>query len=392
MEFQKRPMRRASLLFAVGLVLTACDGTGGFDLDLRDNLDAFDTSAALRQSVARPPDPDNRGVISYPEYQVAVARRGDTVQDVAARVGLPAAELARYNGLPLGVALRRGEIVALPRRVAEPSPATGAAVTGPIRPASETPALRVDAVTTRPLEDRASAAIERARAQGIQTGAQPTRHKVVRGETAFSIARRYNVPVRALAEWNGLDANLTVREGAYLLIPVATEAPRERAGVTAPGRGTVAPEPPSAGEPLPDEEANQNPPENVPDAPDLGGQTGVSGGAFLLPVSGPIIRPYSKGRNDGIDISATPGTPVRAAEAGVVAAITRDTDQIPILVLRHTGNVLTVYAGVEGINVSKGDSVQRGQTVARIRDTDPSFLHFEVREGFDSVDPIGYLQ
>ena len=43
------------------------------------------------------------------------------------------------------------------------------------------------------------------------------------------------------------------------------------------------------------------------------------------------------------------------------------------------------------VTVEKGDSVKRGQTIAKIRDGDPSFLHFEVREGFDSVDPMPFL-
>ena len=85
------------------------------------------------------------------------------------------------------------------------------------------------------------------------------------------------------------------------------------------------------------------------------------------------------------------GTAVAAADDGVVAAITRDTDQVPIMVLRHEGNLLTVYAGVDNITVEKGDSVKRGQKIAEVRAASPSFLHFEVREGFDSVDPVPYL-
>ncbi len=382
--------RRAPIALTALLVLAACGGGDGFDLDLRGNVDGFSTARAVQQNVAAPPQPDNRGVVSYPNYQVAVAQRGDTVANVASRVGLPAEELARYNGLPLDVPLRRGEIVALPRRVAEPSPQTGATGTGPIRPAT---GLGTGTVTTRPLEDRAGAAIARAEANGAQTGTEPARHRVARGETAFSIARRYGVPVQALAQWNGLDGDYTVREGQFLLIPVATEPP-VAAPESAPGTGSVAPVPPSAAEPLPEEQADQAPPE-APASPDLGAEaTDESAGdaRFVFPVNGAIIRPFSKGQNDGIDIAATPGTPVLAAGSGVVAAITRDTDQVPILVLRHPDDILTVYAGVEGINVSKGDSVSRGQAVARVRDTDPSFLHFEVREGFDSVDPVTYLE
>lgn len=68
------------------------------------------------------PRADSRGLITYPSYQVAVARRGDTVADVATRVGLPADEVARYNGMSPGDSVRQGEILALPR----PRPRRGA--------------------------------------------------------------------------------------------------------------------------------------------------------------------------------------------------------------------------------------------------------------------------
>ena len=65
---------------------------------------------------------------------------------------------------------------------------------------------------------------------------------------------------------------------------------------------------------------------------------------------------------------------------------------MPILVIKHAGGVLTVYANIDGIKVAKGDTVKRGQTVAVVRQGDPAFLHFEVRKGVDAVDPMTYLQ
>ena len=132
----------------------------------------------------------------------------------------------------------------------------------------------------------------------------------------------------------------------------------------------------------------------TPPAPDLGAQkTAASGTARLaMPVSGKIIRGYAKKKNEGIDIAASAGTSVKAAGDGTVAAITKDTDQVPILVIRHEGNLLTVYANIDGIAVAKGDRVKRGQAIAKVRSADPAFLHFEVRQGFDSVDPVPYLQ
>ena len=75
-----------------------------------------------------------------------------------------------------------------------------------------------------------------------------------------------------------------------------------------------------------------------------------------------------------------------------MAAISKDTKGVPILVIRHEGNLLTIYASIDNIKVAKGDKVKRGQTIATVRAADPSALHFEVRQGFDSVDPMPYLQ
>ena len=87
------------------------------------------------------------------------------------------------------------------------------------------------------------------------------------------------------------------------------------------------------------------------------------------------------------DVLAT----VRAAADGTVAAITQDTDQVPILVVRHSDGLLTVYANVQNIRVGRGDSVSRGATVAEVGAGDPSFLHFEVRRGFEAVNPSEFL-
>ena len=112
---------------------------------------------------------------------------------------------------------------------------------------------------------------------------------------------------------------------------------------------------------------------------------------MIFPVRGDIIRDYAKGQNDGIDIAASPGTAVKAAAAGVVAAITKDTNGVPIIVIKHPDNLLTVYSNIDNVTVTKGDSVSRGQKLAEIRREGTAALHFEVRDGFDSVDPNDYL-
>ena len=384
---RRPPLIRALLCGAAIGTLAILPGCDDFDLDFRNNFgNAPDTSGAARKASSVRPKADNRGVISYPNYQVAVARRGDTVTKVANRVGLGAAELAKYNGIKADAPLRDGEVIALPRRVKEPSPATGSVTTGPLKPEP----VDITALAGNAIDQAGTTAGGKPNAP---SGTEPVRHKVERGESAYTISRLYNVSVRSLAEWNGLGANLSVREGQYLLIPVANQTQVASANsISQPGSGTATPVPPSSTKPLPDEVATPKAAVPKPAAPDLGPKTKTaSTGKLLYPVQGNIIRAYSK-KSDGIDIASTAGATVKAAEAGTVAAITRDTDQVPILVIRHSGNLLTIYANVDKISVKKGDKVARGQSIAKVRSSTPAFVHFEVRKNFDSVDPMPYLK
>ncbi len=383
MTFSTRPA--LALAGSALMMLSACNTP--LDFDLRGGR-ALNTSEAARTATAARPEPDARGVISYPGYQVVVARRGDTVSSLAARIGADPEQLARYNGMQTGDVLRQGEVVALPGRVAEPAG-------GPIQP----PNSEITAIAGSALDNAQSSDVTTTTLQpAAQTGVEPVRHKVERGETAFTIARLYNVSIRSLADWNGLGSDFSVREGQYLLIPVAlpggTTEPFDAA--SAPGQGTPTPLPPSAAKPLPSQDTKPaaRPTRKTAAAPDLGTsrtQASTTQSRMGFPVRGDIIREYQKGKNEGIDISATPGATVKAAASGVVAAITEDTNGIPIIVIKHEDNLLTVYSNVDKVAVKKGDKVTRGQKVAEIRRNGTAALHFEVREGFDSVDPMPYL-
>jgi len=369
------PMQlNSAALMIAALALSGCaGGLPQLDFDFRNN----GISSGVAEVAARP-EPDANGLITYPSYQVAVARQGDTVGTVANRIGLTGAELAAFNARDVDDALRGGEILALPRRVGRGGNGDITAI--------------------------ASAAIDEAGTSGtgasglaVQDGAEPVRHTVRRGETAFSVARLYNVPVRALAEWNGLGPDLAVREGQTLIIPVSVTGGAVVSS-TLPDDGlpgdSTPPPPPSSTDPLP--ETVETPP--LPAAPDLSDTSepdpapepepapAVAESQLQRPVAGAILRGFSSA-NEGVDIAAATGTPVVAANDGEVAAITRDTEQIPILVIRHSGNLLTVYANIQDISVERGDRVSRGQQVATVGPGDPSFLHFEVRRGFEAIDP-----
>jgi murein DD-endopeptidase MepM/ murein hydrolase activator NlpD len=376
-------IRTTLMIGASALTLSACVNTSELDWDLRGN--GGDTTAAARQATAPAPMADANGIISYPDYQMAAARRGETVASMATRLGLNADQLAQKNAVRPTDPLREGELLLLPSRVAA-TPQPGSIATGG--------AVDVAAIATTALDEVGPSSTSPAAAK--PAAGQPLTHRVARGETAFTIARTYNVSAKALADWNQLGADMAVREGQTLIIPVATgRAPDPEPVPTPPGAGTPTPEPPSAAEPLPDEDipAASETAKAAPPSPELGeAATAASAAAFAMPVQGKIIRGYDKKSNQGIDIAAPAGTSVAAAASGTVAAVTKDTDQVPIVVIRHDGGLLTVYAGLDALKVQKGDTVKRGQAIGVVRQASPAFLHFEVRKGVDSLDPMTYLQ
>ena len=424
-----RTFSTTSLLLSTCATLAACSGgVGGksldeLDWDLRGGS-VMTTADAARSVTEFRPMPDARGVISYPGYQVAVARLGDTAASVAARVGLSGPELAHYNAIDLNAPLRDGERLALPRRIGDGS---NGFLPGSAINSGSPGSLNVSSIATTALDRVGTAPVSAA----IPAPAPPSsgtsmRHQVKRGETAFSIARTYGISARALADQNGLGPDFNVREKQYLIIPTGTP-PEAKPKTTAPAKAATStreadtpPTPPakkllptaeakvatsdantptttlpSNPKPLPAETpktANEVTKETPPEPSLETERTTASSTQFVMPVSGNIIRPYAPKKNEGIDIAAPAGTPVKAAAAGIVAAITQDTEQTPIIVIRHDGGILTVYAGVAGITLNKGDKVARGQQIATVRSGNPAFLHFEVRRGVNSTDPTPYLQ
>lgn len=378
--------RRATRLVATTALL-ALIAACGRDVDFRQLGPDLRSREPVRTETEPRPEPDARGVISYPGYQMAVARGGDTVTDVADRVGIPPRELARFNGLEPGYRLRPGEILALPSRVAAGTPGTAGTGRG----------LDIESIATEAI-DRAGDGRREPDRRTAETrdGIEPVRHQVERGETAYSIARLYNVSVRALADWNGLGPDLEVREGQYLLIPLAVEEERQApsrqaaAAPSRPGEGSPAPEPPSASSPLPEEVESAE----LPASPALAEQDSAPAddSRFLRPVGGEVIRGYAPGEgSDGVDFAAAPGTAVKAADDGEVALISRSVGQSTIVLIRHGENLYTVYSNVVDVSVEKGETVRRGQPVASVADASPSFLHFEVRRGTEAIDPMPFL-
>lgn len=371
-------------LLTILWALSACENSSlsNFDFDFRGN--SFDTSDAALQATQSRPKANELGIISYPTYQIAIARRDDTIESMAERLGQNPGELARYNGLAEGERLRNGEVLALPR--------TGSRGGQYLESSDEIEETTLSKdINVLELADNAlKVAGGSANNQLDRTSSDaknlmdPIKHNVVRGETVFTISRLYNISVRSLADWNGLDSDYTLREGQILIIPLvdkkATKNTQKEIDESA------VPAPPSSKKPQP---RNVNTQEFSKST-----DTKISvpeNGKMAYPLEGLVIREYSKNINDGIDFTARAGTKVVAADTGLVATVTEDINQIAIVVLKHPGNILTVYANLTNIKVSTNQNVNRGDILGEIPDGDPPYLHFEIREGFESVDPLEYL-
>ncbi len=113
---------------------------------------------------------------------------------------------------------------------------------------------------------------------------------------------------------------------------------------------------------------------------------------MIYPVRGKITRQYNEGENEGIDIAGKAGGTVYAVADGEIAATTLYGDEIPIIVIKHADGLLTVYANIHEFKVAKGDKVTEGQEIAKLSLKAPSTMHFEIRKGMDSYDPMQYLK
>ena len=131
--------------------------------------------------------------------------------------------------------------------------------------------------------------------------------------------------------------------------------------------------------------------------PLTGAQADASGvePEFRWPARGRIIQGFKSGGNDGINISVPAGTSVRAAENGVVVYAGDGLKGYGNLVLiKHPNGFVTAYGNNAELEVKRGETVKRGQVIAKSGDTgnvNSPQLHFELRKGSTPVDPTNYL-
>jgi lipoprotein NlpD len=207
-------------------------------------------------------------------------------------------------------------------------------------------------------------------------------HEVEQGDTVAEVADRYGADPEALAELNDLPLEGPIRGRERIFVP--------KAGGKAPGIGADPPEPLKAAAPPPPSTAGGKPGDGRCDA--------AKGPCLAWPVEGEVgagFDPKGKKPHDGIDIPAARGAPVRAAAAGVVLYSGAEIKGYGnLLIIRHAGGTITVYAHNDENLVSEGDEVEAGQQVAAVGDSgtaETTHLHFEVRVDESPRDPLLYL-
>ncbi len=252
----------------------------------------------------------------------------------------------------------------------------------------------------------------------VAVGAAPSSvHVVNRGDTLMSIARRNNVPVGELARANNLDQTARLSLGMKLTVPGSKSAAAAAAPVAQPAAVAVAPAQPAAVVAVPATKmasvggppqaarlasATTNVTEEKPVAEPAAVKPSEATGAlptFRWPVRGKVITTYgakTNGKsNDGINLAVPEGTPVKAAEDGVVAYSGNELKGYGNLVLvRHSNGYVTAYAHASELLVKRGDPIKRGQIIAKSGqsgEVGSPQLHFEIRKGSSPVDPLQFL-
>jgi murein DD-endopeptidase MepM/ murein hydrolase activator NlpD len=306
----------------------------------------------------------------------------DTLDTLSRRYNVSPAAILQANGYRGPRTLSPGQQLIIPRPTAVAAAPAVAPAPAPAAPAS----------------------------RAVAVAAAPTVHVVNHGDTLLSIARRNHVPVGELARANHLEPSAKIRLGMKLTVPGAKTAaiapaaqPAMAAVAVPPAAALAAPASRMAaagGAPQSARLAQATATEDAADATPVKA-TEATGAlpTFRWPVRGKVITSYgakTNGKsNDGINLAVPEGTPVKAAEDGVVAYSGNELKGYGNLVLvRHSNGYVTAYAHASELLVKRGDTIKRGQIIAKSGqsgEVGSPQLHFEIRKGSSPVDPLQFL-
>jgi len=319
-----------------------------------------------------------------------VVAHGETLEVISGRYGVPRSALMQANGLS-------GEVTP-GSRIVVPVYNGGGSQTAARQPAPndnrfEQPRLApppvsrpVAAAPGKPTAAPKVAAVD-ARAQAAADAKEKAEADAKRmGEARARFAAEAKAKAAAKAA--------TETKTAALPTPAAQPAkPKAAAPVVASAPADKITTQPKAVAPAPEPKAAE--PQTTASLPKAE-EPASSGADFRWPARGRVIAGYAgKGGNEGINIAVPEGTPIKAAEGGVVAYAGSELKGYGNLVLiRHPNGYVSAYAHNGELSVKRGEQVKRGQVVAKSGQSgnvNSPQLHFELRKGSTPVDPMPYL-
>ncbi|MFA6966553.1 peptidoglycan DD-metalloendopeptidase family protein [Bosea sp. (in: a-proteobacteria)] len=381
------------------------------------------SAVALRSAAPQPVVGNASGWSAQGGTPIVVAQ-GETLDTISSRYGVPRAALISANGLssasvapgsrltiPVYNAAAGGSAPAPRQQVAQapaetrsdasrfvtgPAPAASVAPIRPVAPVQDARA-RVAPVAKAPVDAKASAAQAKAAAaaeakEKAEANALAMRESRARfaAEAKAKAAAKASAPVAAAPAQPAAKPVVAAVKPVPVAKPVAAEAKpvveKVKPVVVASAPATepkITAVPKS--EPEPATTASLAKPEEAGDKAD-----------FRWPARGRVIAGFSgRGGNEGINIAVPEGTPIKAAEGGTVAYAGNELKGYGNLVLiRHPNGYVSAYAHAGELNVKRGETVKRGQVVAKSGQTgnvSSPQLHFELRKGSSPVDPTPYL-
>ena len=218
-------------------------------------------------------------------------------------------------------------------------------------------------------------------------------HIVEKGDTVYNISKRYDVDMRSLSKLNNIAAPYALRIGQRLVIPGSVVS--SSTTPTTARKAATASKASSWKASSAKKKTTSAAKKKTTRTTTVKKRTSK----FAWPVQGKVVSnfgPIAKGRNnDGINIKAPLGTPVKAADAGTVAYAGNELRGFGNLILiKHSGGGMTAYAHNDRILVRKGQKVKKGEKISTVGSTggvSTPQLHFEIRAGKKAVNPKAYL-
>ena len=358
------------------------------------SYDEPDLAQAEETEIAMPPK------AAMASNGIVTVKPGMTLSSIARANNVDAMELASYNKLKAPYQVWTGQKIKIPN-------SDTAEIAAPAPLAKKRVAVAEPETEITPVKKTKSGAV----------------HTVNGGETLYSLGRKYGVSPFVIADANGLSHDAGLHIGQQVKIPgassVIASAEQEITPVKKPAKrkaplslaeeesvaDTTSDETPQSEEPVQSANLKVKPKAKVAapveTAPEQTMAQAPAAGAMNLrwPLKGKVISnfgPKSNGlKNEGINIAVPEGTSIRAAEGGVVAYAGNELKGYGNLVLiRHSGGYVTAYAHAKDLLVKRGDTVKRGDVIAKAGQTgavSSPQLHFEVRKGATALDPLKHL-